>query len=87
MVDGDPQQKSELSKSFWGVYRLYLPAWRLAHSPTATLPWLLYTLDILPLVTQTNTLRAFVIIIPCSGLTDDTSALTNAVNSHCSNHD
>jgi len=62
-----------------------LPGSTAEHSPTAALPWLLSTLDALGLLTQTNPLRAFVITIPCSAATDDISALSHAVHSHCSN--
>ena len=57
-------------------------------SPTAALPWLLHTLDLLLLAVaaQINPLDAFVIIIPCSAVTNDTSAFSNAVQSHCANH-
>ena len=61
-----------------------LPASSFAHSSATALPWLLRTLAAIQLLTRTNPLRAFVIIIPCSGSTDDTSALTAAVHSHCS---
>jgi hypothetical protein len=63
------------------------PASTLAHSPRDALPWLLRTLDAVKLLSRTYHLRAFLLSIPCSAITDDISILTTAAHTSCSSLD
>jgi hypothetical protein len=63
------------------------PASALAHSICDALPWLLQALDVIHLLTITHHLRVFLIVISCSRLDDDTSALAAAVSASCSSSD
>jgi hypothetical protein len=63
------------------------PASALAHSAVAALPWLLRILAAIRTLSAVNPLRCCLIIIPCSSIADDTSALDAAVLSHYASDD